>query len=50
MDVKVRMALVFLLLADGAFAQSIPAEVTLPLQDYLLLVETVERAERQRAE
>ena len=40
---------VLLLMAGGAFAQ-IPAEVTLPLQDYLSLVETVERVERQRAE
>jgi hypothetical protein len=38
-------------LAGGAaFAQSIPAEVALPLKDYLALVETVERVERQRAE
>jgi hypothetical protein len=53
MDVKRGLWIVLLLLARGAaFAQGtpVPAEVTLPLQDYLSLVETVERAERQRAE
>ncbi|HYU35555.1 MAG TPA: hypothetical protein VEW48_25655 [Thermoanaerobaculia bacterium] len=53
MDVKSwgPIAAFLALLASGAAAaQSIPAEVTLPLKDYLALVETVERTERQRAE
>ena len=43
-------AVLALLAGGGASAEPVPAEVTFPLQDYLSLVETVERVERQRAE
>ncbi len=49
--VRAGICLVVLLLVGGAaFAQPVPSEVSFPLKDYLSLVETVERVERQRAE
>ncbi len=50
MAVKSGLFAMALLYAGRALAEPIPAEVLLPLKDYLSLVETVERIERQRAE
>jgi hypothetical protein len=55
MDMKIfgrwaTVALVLALQVALLLAQPVSAQVQLPLQDYLSLVETVERIERQRAE
>jgi hypothetical protein len=51
MDVKgVALAALLALSGGPALAETVPAEARIPLKDYLSLVETVERIERQRAE
>jgi hypothetical protein len=44
------LAVLLALSAGPVLAETVPAEARIPLKDYLSLVETVERIERQRAE